>query len=388
MQKKEKTKKFNRKNFYIKLLCLIVILSSLLTFFLGTWFNGDDSTLKYINSYEYSYSSNPNIEVSKYPEQNYAVINNKTGRNLKIMQLTDIHLGCGFLSIELDQKVVNNIFKAVSVVNPDIIVVTGDALSAIYTTTGTRNSYLQLDALISLLEKLGRPYTFCFGNHDGAGTASKAYIAQKLENAKNSFFLRGEENVKGEGNYYVKILTNGVLTQSLILMDSGARASDGKYEGISKNQVDWYEKTINSLKSEKLDIKNIMFIHIPIPEYNTFYDLYKSGDENYSLVLGGKFERICPGKQNGLYDKMKELNSTKWVYCGHDHTNNFSILERQTGIMLSYGMTMDYSTYPFIKFQSKSRGARLIEIESDGNVKNYLAPQSNGYNLIEANNNY
>lgn len=381
MTKKIKRKKCHNKNYYIKLFCLIVAVLSLLTFFLGTWFNGDNSTLKYINSIDYEYVSNQNIQISKYPQQNYVEINNKTGRNLKIMQLTDIHIGCGFLSINLDKKVVNEIFKAVDRVDPDIIIITGDALSAIYTTTGTRNSYLQLDALISLFEKLNRPYTFCFGNHDGAGTASKEYIAKKLEQAPNSFFLRGEESVEGEGNDYVKILTDGILTSSLVLMDSGARAKDGNYAGVSKNQVEWYEKTIKILKNEKSDIKNLMFLHVPIPEYDLFYNEYSSGNENYELVLGGKFERVCAGKQNGLYNKIKELDSTKWVYCGHDHTNNFSIVEKSSGIMLSYGMSMDYSTYPFIKFQSKSRGARLIEIESDGNVKNSLAKQTDGYKI-------
>lgn len=376
--RKEKIKKLHTKKFYIRIICLIVFLSTLFTFFLSTWFIGDDSTIKYINSLSYSYEQNENIEISKFPEKNYVQINNKTGRSLKFLQLTDIHLGCGYLTINLDKKVINEIFKCVDAVNPDIIIVSGDALSAIYVTSGTRNSYLQLDALILLMEKLGRPYTFCFGNHDGEGLASKEYIAKKLEESENSFFLRGDENLTGEGNYFVKLYNNGILNSSIILMDSGAR-NGLAYAGVDKKQVKWYEQTINELKAEKSDIKNLLFMHIPIPEYLTFYKKWLSGNDNYVLLHGEKHESISHGIQSGLYDKMKELDSTKWVFCGHDHINNFAITEKSTGITLSYSMSMDYSTYPLLRFQTKHRGANLIEIDDLGNVKISLVNQNKGY---------
>ena len=380
MERKKKIKKPHTKKFYIALVCLCAIFIILLTFFLTTWFCGDDSTIKYIREYAYTYETNTNIEIMKYPELNYAEINNKTGKPLKLLQLTDIHLGCGYLTKSLDKKVINEIFTCVNTVNPDIIIVTGDALSPIYITSGTKNSYIQLDALIMLLEKLGRPYTFCFGNHDGDGLASKDFIAQKLESAPHSFFLRGEKDITGEGNYFVKILDNGILSSSLILMDSGDK-SGLDYDGISKDQVKWYEKTINTLKAEKSDIKNLVFMHVPIPEYDIFYDKWKSGDENYVLSMGTKSERTCSGKQNGLYEKMKELGSTKWVFCGHDHTNNFVITEKSTKITLSYGMSMDYSAYPFLRFKTEQRGANVIFINNIGEVSIKHASQDNNYNI-------
>ncbi|MGN0798771.1 MAG: metallophosphoesterase [Christensenellales bacterium] len=378
--KKEKIKKVHSKKFYIWLGVICATIVTLLTFFLVTWFCGCDTTLKYIQAYNYSYEENANIEVVKYPEQNYAEINNKTGEPLKILQLTDIHLGCGLFTITLDKKVVNEVFRCVEAVDPDIIVVTGDALSAIYVTSGTKNTYLQLDALIMLLEKLGRPYTFCFGNHDGDGLASKEYIAEKLESAPHSFFLRGERNITGVGNYYVKILDNGTLTSSMIFMDSGGKKIFG-YEGVSADQVEWYGQTVNALKAEKNDIKNLLFMHVPIPEYDTFYDRWSAGDENYELKLGVKAERVCPGQQNGLYGKIRELDSTKWVFCGHDHTNNYAITEKSTNITLCYGMSMDYSAYPLLKFKTEQRGANVISVDSLGNVAIAHATQDSNYAL-------
>ena len=124
-------------------------------------------------------------------------------------------------------------------------------------------------------------------------------------------------------------------------------------------------------------------MHIPLPEDNTFYKNMKNGDSNYKLILGEKNERVCNGKQNGMYDKMKELNSTKWVFCGHDHTNNYSIMEISSGITLSYGMSMDYSTYPLLRFQTKSRGGRVIEIDNIGMVNTYLVKQDNNYKVVD-----
>ncbi len=370
------------KKYWVLLICVSLAFVFATTFFITTCYVGLDSTINYINAFDYDYIQNENIVVTKFKEENYAVINNKTNRPLKILQLTDLHIGCGYLSISYDKKLVNEIFNCVSIVNPDIIIVTGDALSPIYTTSGTKNNYYQIDALIALLEKLGRPYTFCFGNHDASGIASKEVISNKLESAPKSFFLKGESDVTGEGNYYVKIQENGVLTQSLILMDSGARASDFKYAGIDKKQVLWYEKTIKKLKEEKSDIKNLTFIHVPIPEYNAFYDKWKSGDENYTLLNGEKCERTSAGKQSGFYDKMKELDSTKWVFCGHDHTNNFSIKENSTGITLSYGMSMDFTTYPVLKYKTHQRGGKVIYLDGE-NVDLKLAPQDKKYQEVD-----
>lgn len=378
-----KIKQKNNKRLYIRLVSIVMVIIALLIFVIVTWYKGDNYTINYINKIEYNYTNNSQIEITKHSEDNYVEINNKTGRNLKILQLTDLHICSGILTRGLDKKLVNAVVKCVDTVDPDLIFVTGDALSAIYVTAGTKNSYNQLNAFIDLFEKLGRPYTFCFGNHDDAGLAKKDYISKRLTDAPHSFFLEGEKDITGKGNYYIKILTDGVLTSSIILMDSGDRASDGNYAGVSKDQVEWYAKTIQSLQNEKSDIKNIVFMHIPLPEYNTFYNNMKNGDSNYKLVLGEKNERVCNGKQNGMYDKMKELNSTKWVFCGHDHTNNYSIMEISSGITLSYGMSMDYSTYPLLRFQTKSRGGRVIEIDNIGMVNTYLVKQDNNYKVVD-----
>lgn len=377
-KQKVKIKKVKTDKYYKRIFCLIVTLISLLTFFIATWFCGDTSTINYINAYDFSIEPTK-IEITKYPTENYVEINNKTGRPLKILQLSDLHIGCGYLSLSLDKKLVNEVFKCVSIVNPDLIIVTGDAISPIYITSGTRNSYLQIDAFINLMEKLNRPYTYTFGNHDERGLASKKYFSNKLELAPNSFYLSGDKNLSGEGNYYAKVLNDGILVSSLMFLDNGTGNFIERYKGIDNNQLVWYEKSINSLKQEKSTIKNLLFMHIPLPEYKNAYTRWSNGDENYVKILGSKNEKFSPTKQNGLYEKIKNLDVTKWLFCGHNHTNNFSILELSTGITFSYGMSMDYSAYPLLKFKNEYRGGKTIEINSLGEVSIKLAPQKLNY---------
>ena len=371
--KSKKCKKL-AKVFSIFAACVIVFL----TFFTITWFVGSSKILDYIAKANITASANENVIISKDAVNQTVTIDNKTGRDLKILQLTDIHFACSVFTLSLDKKVVDQIVKCVNKTNPDIIVVSGDALSPIWITSVTRNSKNQLDTFIALFEKIGIPYTFCFGNHDPTGTLSKEYISKKIEEAPTSFYIRGDRNVKGEGNHVVKILENGTLSSSLLLMDSGGRDGTG-YEGVSASQVMWYEQEILKLKAEKNDIKNITFMHVPTPEYASFYSEAKKGNSNFEITMGSQGEKVCNGKQHGLYEKMAELDCTKWVYVGHDHKNNYSVLDKTTSITLSYGMSMDYTAYPTIKFTTKYRGGRMILLSSDGSVESYLVSQDNNY---------
>lgn len=358
--------------------CLFAFAIVFFSFFTVTWFVGSSKILDYIAKLEVSVQKDENIVVSKNAETGISTIDNKSGRDLKILQLTDIHFACSVFRYNFDKKVVNQVIKCVKKNNPDIIIITGDAISPIWITSGTRDSYRQLDAFIALFEKIGIPFSYTFGNHDATGTASKKYISNKIENAKNSFYLGGVENVQGMGNHVVEIKTNGTLSSSFILMDSNKKL-DGDYEGISEIQVLWYEQKIRELQSKKPDIKNLLFMHVPIPEYDLFYAESKKGNPNFEIEMGSKGEKVCDGKQQHLYEKMAELGSTKWVYCGHDHKNNYSVKDKETGITLSYGMSMDYTAYPTIKFTTKYRGGRMILLSGDGNVESYLVAQDNNF---------
>ena len=61
---------------------------------------------------------------------------------------------------------------------------------------------------------------------------------------------------------------------------------------------------------------------------------------------------------------MQELGSTKGVFVGHDHKNNFSLLYK--GIRLTYGMSIDYIAFPGMSKIGAQRGCTVIEVSPDG----------------------
>ena len=65
------------------------------------------------------------IEVTKIENENKGIIKFK-GDKLRILQLTDIHLGGSCLTKKLDQLALDAITKIVHVANPDFIIITGD----------------------------------------------------------------------------------------------------------------------------------------------------------------------------------------------------------------------------------------------------------------------
>ena len=348
---------------------LFFFIISFTAFFLITWHVGSNKTLRYVNSLETLSSDKENFTVKK--AENYIEIDCK--EDLKILQLSDIHICSGIFRFSLDKKVITEVINRVKETKPDLLVITGDALSPIWITSGTRDSYKQLKVFLALLEKINLPFAFCFGNHDGDGTASEEFISKSLEKAKKSLYLSGEKEVKGEGNYYIKVKFDGEIKSSMIFLNSGGKKKN-KYEGVSYEQVLWYEKTVKTLKKENENVKNLLFLHVPVPEYDEFYKKAKGGDGNYVIQEGIKDEKVCFGEQNGLYEKMKELNYTKFVFCGHDHKNNYVVKDLSSGISLCYGMSMDFSAYPSLKFKTKYRGGRIIEIKKSGEVLTYSSP--------------
>ena len=63
-----------------------------------------------------------------------------TDRDFRVMQLTDVHLGGGFLSRKEDKMTINAIAAMVAEEKPDLIIVTGDVSFAVPYISGTINN--------------------------------------------------------------------------------------------------------------------------------------------------------------------------------------------------------------------------------------------------------
>ena len=321
-----------------------------------------------------------------------------TDRDFKVLQLTDIHIGGGWMSKKTDAMALNAVASMITAEKPDLVVITGDTAYPVPFQAGTFNNLSSAKIFATLMEKLGVYWVICFGNHDTE--AYSRYSREEIskfyegEDLKYCLFESGDAEVDGYGNQVINIKnTKGVITQSLYLFDSHSYINGDilglrwQYDNIHQNQVDWYKNTVNALNEqnqkkldelgikEKSDIKSAAFFHIPLDEQReAWYEYANNGfedTENAKLIYGvaGEGSKIVYSGvgEDELFETMLELGSTKAVFCGHDHYNNFSIDYK--GIRLTYGMSVDYLAYPGIYKIGSQRGCTVINFAPDGSFE-------------------
>ena len=86
-----------------------------------------------------------------------------TDREFRVMQLTDVHIGGGFLSVAEDKKAINAIAAMVAAEKPDLIIVTGDVSFAVPYISGTINNAIAHRMFMRLMERFEIPWTVVFG---------------------------------------------------------------------------------------------------------------------------------------------------------------------------------------------------------------------------------
>lgn len=314
-----------------------------------------------------------------------------TNKDFRVMQLTDVHIGGGFMSGKKDSMALNAVAAMITAEKPDLVIVTGDVSYPVPFQAGTFNNLAAAKVFAALMEKLGVYWTLGYGNHDteaysyyGREELSEFYTSEEL---KYCLFEVGPEDVDGYGNQVINVKNKrGVITQSLFVFDSHSYV-DGdvlgimwKYDNIHQNQVDWYKNTLKKLneqndeilKLRKSDIKSAAFFHIPLTEQrDAWYEYAENGfkdTENAKVFYGTAGESgkvVYSGiKEDNLFEAMQELGSTKAVFCGHDHYNNFSM--EYKGIRLTYGMSIDYLAYPGIYQKGSQRGCTMITFTPKG----------------------
>ena len=89
-----------------------------------------------------------------------------TDGDFKVMHLTDIHIGGGFMSKTVDEKALNAVATMVTKEKPDLVIATGDIAFPVPYSAGTFNNYSGAKAFANLMESLGVYWDVTFGNHD------------------------------------------------------------------------------------------------------------------------------------------------------------------------------------------------------------------------------
>lgn len=330
-----------------------------------------------------------------------------TDDDFKVVQLSDVHIGAGFMSTKKDIMAANAVEAMVRAEKPDLVVVTGDIGYPVPFQSGTLNNKNAAKIFANLMEKMGVYWCLTYGNHDTEAYSffNRADISKVYGNKEkypHCLFQTGPEDVDGYGNYPIKVKNSaGKISQVFFMIDSHSY-TDGdyfgalwKYDCIHKNQIDWYEKNVKAFTEENSGEvpKSMMFFHIPIQEMQTAYYEYRDNGfkdtDRVKYVYGktGESGKVvyASDKNEGMFDKIKELGSTKGVFFGHDHTNNISFM--YDGIQLGYSYTVDYLAYMGINKYGLQRGCAVMEVHPDGTydrtLENYYQDKYKSINKKE-----
>ncbi|MBQ6419711.1 MAG: metallophosphoesterase [Clostridia bacterium] len=229
--------------------------------------------------------------------------------------------------------------RLVNRVQPDLITLTGDLVC------GDDSTYYSIHRLTDLMESFGVPWAPVFGNHDDEANCDRNYLADVMTAAPHCLMKKSDPEM-GVGNYIVNIAEPTAdggqkIVESLIFMDSHKTQPNEK----QKAWFTWAADGINALTDNGAEIS--LFMHIPLPEYRYAYDLAwnaeeKKWNEGFD-AYGALHETICCERdadgqpvQRGFFDAVKAAGTAKFVFCGHEHMNNFSILYE--GVRLTYCM--------------------------------------------------
>lgn len=320
-----------------------------------------------------SVKGTPSTEVweenMEYDIKDTVTLQKTPGEDFVILNLTDIQYN-DFLDIGQRKYTEETIRELISRVKPDLITMTGDQIWAPFVK-------YSIEDLIEFMDGFKIPWAPVNGNHDGEGNVDLNASAEKYEESEYCVFRKGPGNIGGVGNYVINIMEGDVIVESLIMMDSGsdadfddlAESEKMYYPELDENfelkrdengdlvmrqighdyayilpaQVEWYRWCVrgaaayNESKGASAP-ESALFIHIALPEYYIAYceylELGKSAEYGF---FGAMREDVCCSKKNsGMFDAILEEGGTKYVFAGHDHVNDYSLIYK--GVRLTYAL--------------------------------------------------
>ena len=312
------------------------------------------------------------ITLHKKPDKDFKILN-ITDPQLSNEEWADTHKNRAILT--------HTITELVKSAEPDLITVTGDLAWA-----GHDVAY---DALADFLDSFGIPWAPIWGNHDNQGGAEYIdTVADRYLGHKYCIYEKGDPSI-GNGNYVIAVEENGKTVSAILMIDSHDRMpytdADGNeqisWARLTEPQMAWYREQITALQAMGCDDTSII-MHIPFYAYNTAYlAAYANADEasrkqltpetaipdadcwnpGYEDSIGVQYEGIGSYTvDEGVFDIVRDLGSTKHVIVGHDHVNNWMI--NYQGVKLVFSMKAGAGCYwtPILN------GGTVISIGSEG----------------------
>lgn len=290
--------------------------------------------------------------------------------SFRIMQISDIQDGT------ILTPATKTFLKDVVIdAQPDLIVLTGDNISAGSATLGTEavDKFLVKTAInnfMSVFEEIGVPVAVVFGNHDAEQKVSKEYQMEVYSSYDCCIANDDNAELYGCGTYNVPIYSSSdseKIAYNLWMMDSNMYDEDG-YDHVHQDQLDWYVKTSNELKAANggEPVPSMMFQHIIVNEiYDALIKLPNVTDISVNgyvldpaITRAGELnEAPCPpAKNGGQFETVVKQGDVVAMHFGHDHKNTFEITYK--GVDLVNSPTSGFGSYG-----DHNRGVRIIDIK-------------------------
>ena len=285
----------------------------------------------------------------------------KERNDFKILMFTDTQL---WANLGKNKECYEQMDALVEKTKPDMIVLPGDNLSAMA-------SRFSINNFIKHMDSYKTPWAPVFGNHDSEiPTNSKNWQGDKYEASEYCLFKKGPSNLYGCGNYVINITESGKPIYSVYMFDNGQylKYDNGETKEVymGYEQIAWYEWNVLGINNAAgYTVPSMTFSHFAQPEFREAVEKYgiKGDDDSYTVPkeYGSGYCQYLPGcapVNSGFVEKCKQLGSTKYIFCGHDHENNASIT--YDGITYTYGLKTGPSPVPW-NF-AKETGGTLITI--------------------------
>ena len=295
--------------------------------------------------------------------------------SFRVMNLSDFQDDADFST--LTERFIR---ESVKKYDPDVIVLTGDNIAG-YRCLSKSASEKSIRAFMDVLQELGVPVAFVFGNHDDEGSALTKEEQMKIYREYSVCLAIDEADygadLSGCGTYYVPVYESASSNKVkfvLWLFDSGsddAVEDADNYDHVHKDQIDWYKTESAALNAAAGEtVYGLAFQHIIV---NEVYDAFKEVDRNTkgAVPYMGKWyvlpdnasadsylgEAPCPSYGNeGEYDAFLQQGNVLAVVCGHDHANSFVIPYKGMDIICT-------STCGFCSYgDDNTRGGRLFDL--------------------------
>lgn len=285
------------------------------------------------------------VSIQPVLAQNTIQLEFNKNETFKIAQFTDTHWDNNSKNC---QKTIATIEHVLTVEKPDLVILTGDIVTAAPAKEGWK-------ALSKPFIESKIPWAVTLGNHDAEPGISRDEIFELLETLPYFVGSKGTD-LSGCGNYILPIKSSESkkTAANIYCFDSNSYSINKKqsdYDWIHFDQIAWYreESKKTTVLNQDTPLPALAFFHIPIPEYE-----YIVGKET---TIGQQFEGVASAEVNsGLFASMLEMKDVMGVFVGHDHANNYIGIHKD--IALAFGQVTGADAYGDF-----DRGSRIIELK-------------------------